>query len=122
MRRKIRANSKMQVYPGITLSAVGNSPTLIPYNSISFTVGQLVGQPITSLGLACTISPGAVLTYSVQVSGDPPNSVTNWIDHDVLFNMTDNRYGQIAYPISALRLIVTAWTSGSVNLGVVQWP
>lgn len=78
-----------------------------------------------SIGLFCTLSSGASLTYSVQVTGDPPGSSdpTNWIDHDVLTGLTASKISNILYACSAIRLNVTAYTSGSVNLAVVfGWP
>ena len=112
----------MFVYTGLTLSAMGNSAPIVPFNSGGIVVGQLVGQPITSLGLICTVSAGASLTYSVQISGDNPNVLVNWLNHDTLVNLTAGQYGAIIYPVSDVRLQVTAYTSGSVNLGIVQWP
>lgn len=111
----------MQVYPGLTLSAVGTTAPVVPFQTPSIQVGQLAAQSITVLGIVCTISTGASLTYSVQVTGDPPNDFVNWNNHDVLQNLTTSAYGQVLYPVSGIRLAVTSWTSGSVNLGIVQW-
>jgi hypothetical protein len=111
----------MKVYIGATLGGVGSSSPIVPYTSQSFLIGQLAEQPIGSLGLICTVS--GALTYSVQVTGDYPQAaITNWVNHSVLNGLTQSAYSNIVYPISALRLVVTAWTSGFVNLGVVQWP
>lgn len=112
----------MQVYNSLTLSNVGNSPVVVPFNSPSITVGQLVGQPITSLGLMCTLTAGASLTYSVQITGDNPQNIIYWNNHDILANLTTSKSSNILYPVSGIRLVVTVWAAGSVNLGIVQWP
>ena len=111
----------MSAYPGVSLSAAGASPPIYitPGPSSYF-------LPISSLGLICTVSPGASLVYSVQVSADPitgsnPN-LTNWNNHDVLTNQAGSANSNIVYPVTAVRLNVTSYTSGSVNLGVAQWP
>lgn len=113
----------MQVYGGVSLSAVGSTGPIVPYQTQSFLIGQLAAQPIGALGLICTVSNGGILTYSVQVTGDfPQNAIVNWNNHSVLNGLSVSTYSNIVYPVSALRLVVTAYTSGSVNLGVVQWP
>jgi hypothetical protein len=106
----------MTTYNGVSLSAQGASaPVPILPNRGALTT------PITSLGLICTMSSGASLTYSVQVSADPTNP-TNWNNHDVLVGQTASANGNIAYPVTFVRLNVTAYVSGSVNLGIAQWP
>lgn len=110
----------MSAYPGVSMSAAGASPPtyILPGPSAQF-------LPISSLGLIATISPGASLEYTVQVTADPitgPVPPQNWNNHDVLVNQTGSANGNIAYPVTAVRLNVTSWTSGSVNLGVAQWP
>ena len=112
----------MLVYPNVSLSGIGQSAAICPFVTQATLIGQLVGQPIESLGLVCTISLGASLTYSVQISGDNPNAIVNWINHNILFNLTQSEYSQIQFPVSAIRLVCTAYASGSVNLGTVQWP
>lgn len=114
----------MIVFPGLSLSAVGVSSILTPYSSNNVVqFGQNNSQPITSLGLIATVSPGANLIYSVQITGDQvPNANGNWNLHDVLFNKTTSFNSNILYGVSGVRLTVTNWVSGSVYLGVVQWP
>jgi hypothetical protein len=113
------------VYPTTTLGALGNSPPILIGNNV-IGYGQLdidQARSITSLGLICTLSAGANLTYSVQVSADPPTEpIVDWNNHDVLVSQTASANSNVAYPITALRLAVTSYTSGSVTLGVAQWP
>lgn len=115
----------MIVYPGISLSTAAVSSALFPLQNGGTQVGYIPANtlPIQSLGLICTISSGASLNYSVQVSGDnPEQTVVNWNNHDVINNATTSLNSNIAYGVSAIRLNVTSWISGSVNLAVVQWP
>jgi hypothetical protein len=99
-------------YPGVSMSAAGVSPPII------------ITSPgaLQSLGLIVTVSSGASLTYSVQVSADNAGSLNNWNNHDVLVGLSASANGNIAYPVTAVRLNVTSWSSGTVNLGVAQWP
>jgi hypothetical protein len=116
----------MLVYPGVSLGSQTASPSLVIGSKTAILYGDFdrdPARPISYLGLVCTISVGASLTYSVQITADPPTSaIVNWNNHDVLVNQTANAYGYVQYPITALRLNVTAYTSGTVNLGVAQWP
>lgn len=106
----------MITYPARTLSGVGFSPPII--------IAPTPGQPlIEKLGITCSVSPGAALTYKVQITGDvTPSDNGNWIDHDTISAASANMFGNVIYPISGIRLYVIAWTSGSANMGVVQWP
>jgi hypothetical protein len=80
-------------------------------------------SPAWSLGLICTMSSGANLTYTVQVTADQiPSLKGNWNNHDVLSSQTVSANSNIAYPVTGLRLVVANYVSGSVNLGIAQWP
>ena len=62
------------------------------------------------------------LTYSMQVTADPiPSDGGNWVDHDVLTGLLISKISNVDYPITAYRLNVTAYISGSVSLGVCFW-
>ena len=113
----------MLIYPGVTLSAATASPpVLIDGNSaVLWGLNVNPANQIKTLGLICTVSPGAAITYSVQVTGDlPAVPIINWNNHDILVNMTTSANGNIEFPVSAVRLIVTSWASGSVTLGMVN--
>lgn len=114
----------MFVYQGVSLSAQANSPPIVIGGSGAIQYGQFPTNPtaLSALGLVCTVSSGASLTYSVQITCDPPSAITNWNDHDVLTGKTASASSNIIYPVTAIRLAVTAYSSGSVNLGIAQWP
>lgn len=110
----------MSAFAGSKLSAQGYGPvinTCPPQNM------QWQAAPAYALGLIVTLSSGASLTYSVQVTADQvPSANGNWNDHDILTGLTASANSNIAYPVTGVRLHVSAWSSGSANLGVAQWP
>ena len=110
----------MSAFPGVKASAAGASaPIVVALNDNVY----WQASPAYSLGLICTLSNGATLTYSVQVTADPvPAANGNWNNHDVIVNQTASANSNIAYPVTGVRLNVTSYTSGNVNLGVAKWP
>ena len=88
---------------------------IIPINLRKFSNG---------VGLVLTIS--GTLTASVQVTGDDVQgrdyvpSAGNWNEHDTLTNLTTSDNGNLAFPVTAVRLNVSAWTSGSATLSVIE--
>jgi hypothetical protein len=76
-----------------------------------------------NIGIGCALSAGASLTYTVnytyddvQAAGFNPATAT-WFDHATLAAKTTSSDGNIAVPVTALRLNVT---SGSVVMTVIQ--
>lgn len=105
----------------VTLSANGNS---VPINII-FSPVLVAGllQIQFALGLIVTFSAGANLNATIQVTADPtPSATGNWNNHDTLFNLNGSANGNVAYPITGIRLVVTNWVAGSVTLGIAKWP
>ncbi len=110
----------MSGYPPITMTEVGASQPIIVAMPVN---ANWQARPCYALGLICTLSSGGNLTYSVQVTADQtPNDDSHWNNHDILVNQTTSLNDSIAYPVTGLRLLVSAYTSGSVTLGVAQWP
>ena len=111
----------MPAYPGIKASAPG--PSAIVTLNMPSADNPGYSPPPWALGVLCTVSPGATLIYTVQVTGDAaPSADGNWNSHDTLVNQTASANGNVVYPITGLRLNVTSYSSGTVNLAVVQWP
>lgn len=95
-------------------SATTGSPLGIDYHENGFGVG-----------FGCVISAGAVLTYKIQHTFDPIFSpdytgTATWFDHSTVTGKTANQDGNYAFPIMAMRLNVTAYTSGNVTVTVLQ--
>lgn len=79
-----------------------------------------------NIGIGCALSAGATLTYTlqytyddVQAAGFNPATAT-WFDHATLAAKTTSSDGNIVVPVAAVRLNVTAYTSGSVVMTVIQ--
>lgn len=95
-------------------SAAASAP--IPLN-------PLIGQ--FNVGLGATVNSGT-LTYQVQYTYDDvfsPSFVASsatWFTHSTITGKTANFDGVITTPCTAVRLNVTAYTSGSVTLTVIQ--
>lgn len=99
-----------------TLSAVGVTPPIVldtyrdPFN----------------VGLGIALSPGAVLTYTVQHTLDDVTLETfspataTWYSNSGLTAKTTSSDGNYAFPVTAIRLNVTAYTSGSALMTVIQ--
>jgi hypothetical protein len=108
--------------PGVKAAGAGTS-SIININPVTSWGGGFSPFPSWSLGIICTVSAGASLTYSVQVTADQqPSTNGNWNNHDTLVNLTVSANDNVAFPITGIRLNVTAFSSGSVNLGVCIWP
>lgn len=85
------------------------------------------GSPF-SLSLGVDLNPG-VLTYTVEHTFDDPTGFTSasdyntnatWRDTAGLTALTATNEGNIAFPVRAVRLNVTDFTSGSAELTVIQ--
>lgn len=101
----------------VTLSSVSVSKP-IPLNNYA--------DPF-SVGMGVKISSGAGLTYSVTYTFDDvyasnfdPSTATWYSDLTAVVAQTANKTGNLTYPVTAVRLEITAWTSGSATLTVIQ--
>ncbi len=76
-----------------------------------------------NIGLGCVVSAGGSLTYKVQHTFDDvfDTSVTpTAFDHSSVTGETTSTDGNYAFPVRAIRLTVTAYTSGDVTMTVLQ--
>ena len=90
-------------------------------------VGLIVnftGPTNTSTG--AQLQASAVATATVQVTNDP-NALSSvpsiqvtarWISHPTLQGLTNDLSSSIAYPVLAVRLNLTSYTSGTVQLQI----
>lgn len=96
----------------VTVSSLTTSnPIPLDHRSLNFQVG-----------IGCVV-PSGTLTYKVQHTFDDifDTTVTPvWFDHTSITGKTTNSDGNYAFPIRAVRLNVTAYTSGSVIMTVLQ--
>ena len=100
----------------VTVGSVASS-NVIPLNTY--------GDPF-NVGIGCDVSAGGSLTYTVQHTFDDVQSPTfnpataTWFSNSTIVAQTADKDGNYAYPVTAVRLTVTAWTSGSVTMTVIQ--
>ena len=79
-----------------------------------------------NVGIGCDVSAGGTLTYTVQHTFDNVQASTfnpataTWFSNSTLVAQTADKDGNYAYPVTAVRLLVTAHTSGSVTMTVIQ--
>jgi hypothetical protein len=89
-------------------TTTGSSPALVMNTNISpFNVG---------FGVKTT----GTVTYKVQHTFDDPSvGFTTWFDHPTITGQTANADGNYAFPVSGVRVTVTAG-GGSVVMNVIQ--
>lgn len=104
-------------------------------NTTRVTVGsQTTSVPIPlstyadpfNVGLGVKLSAGASLTYTVEHTFDDVQSASFtpatavWYSNATIVAQTTNKDGNYAFPVTAIRLNVTAWTSGTATLTAIQ--
>ena len=100
--------------------------------SSAATSGPLPLKPFLSSGaplqpaLLAFVSSGANLTYNVEVTGDNIQSSTysaatgNWVPFTGMSGLTASAAQTLGAVVTAVRLRVTSYTSGSVTLQFIQ--
>ena len=79
-----------------------------------------------NVGIGVVLSSGANLTYTVEhtfddvfSAGFDPATAT-WFANSNLTNRTASLDGNYAFPITAVRLRVSAWVGGTATMTVIQ--
>lgn len=77
--------------------------------------------------LNAVMTPGAILTYNVEYTTDPvlvegvlDPSTLSWFSVSGLDAKTTSAASNLMSPVTAVRLRVTTYSSGSVTLAVIQ--
>jgi hypothetical protein len=79
-----------------------------------------------NVGIGVTLSAGASLTYTVEHTFDDVFSPTfdastaTWFANSSLSAKTTSLDGNYAFPVMAIRLRVTTYTSGTATMTVIQ--
>lgn len=79
-----------------------------------------------NVGIGVALSAGATLTYTVQHTFDDVQasgfnaSTAVWYPHSTLASKSASSDGNYAYPVTAIRLNVTAYTGGNATMTVIQ--
>lgn len=101
----------------VSLSAVGvSAPIPLPMK------GYIYAGSGVSLLLNFSGGGPAVANATVEVSSDP-NAINapasaKWNAHDTLAGKSADANSSIVYPLAAVRLRLTTWSSGTVSLDV----
>lgn len=92
----------------VSQTGVGSSSALVMNTNVSpFNVG--FGVNVTG-----------TVTYTVQHTFDDPGVGFNtWYAHPTIANKTDNQDGNYAFPVTGIKLVVSAG-SGTATLNLVQ--
>jgi len=92
----------------VSKTGVGSSPAIVMNTNLSpFNVG---------FGVVAT----GTVTYSVQHTfDDPAVGFTTWFTHPTIADKTDNQDGNYAFPVTGIKVLVTAG-DGSATLKLVQ--
>ena len=100
-------------YPKIVQLTAAGTSGWIPIDLGTFRNG---------VGLVATISDGGSAAYSVEVTGDRLDSApVYWNPHDLLRDLTCAANGNLAYPVTAVRLNAATVVSGTtLQLSVIQ--
>ena len=102
---------------GQTLSAAGASDLVAI---------QPTGIRVEPVGLIANVSNGATLTYDFEVTGDDVQSPTynaaagNWVSPQGWSGLTASAVETLGGYVTAVRLRVTSYTSGTVVFQAVQ--
>lgn len=79
-----------------------------------------------NVGIAVVLSSGATLTYTVEhtfddvFSADFDASTATWFANSGLSAKSASLDGNYSFPITAMRLRVSAYTSGTATMTVIQ--
>lgn len=103
-----------------------------PIRQVAAAAGPLVPVVLDTyrgpfnVGMAVVLAPGASLTYTVEHTFDDvfaanfnPTTAT-WFPNVAMTAKTSSADGNYAFPVTAVRLNVTAFTSGSAMFTVIQ--
>lgn len=84
-----------------------SSPLVMNTNTTPFNVG---------FGVVAT----GTVTYTIQHTFDSPGTgFTTWYPHPTIAAKTDNQDGNYAFPVSGIKVLVTAGT-GTATLNLIQ--
>jgi hypothetical protein len=107
----------------VTLMGVGSSQPILTNPIIGWAAAPKNPIPSWGLGLIVNLSNSANLIYTVQVTGDPhPSDSSGWNTLDGAGNLTSSSNFNIAFPVTAVRLMIPTYTSGVATLYVISWP
>lgn len=108
-----------------TLSAAGSTPPIPIRSPINSTINQVVSSS-GSIGIIIHLSAGAILTYSIEVTGDDVNAAGYnpasglWTEIADLAALSASATAFMLGLVMGIRLTISAYTSGSATLQIIQ--
>lgn len=75
-----------------------------------------------AFGVSFAVVMSGTLTYKVQHTLDDilGGATATWFDHTTVTGKSANADGNYAYPVTAIRLNITAYTNGTATMTVLQ--
>lgn len=111
----------------IATSAASSSALTVGTNGVGATMPIVVDQYTNSADMSLFVAVTGTINYTVQFTGDnvfDPAWVAaaqpNWQDHSALASKTANANSNIAYPPSAVRLVINSFTGTASATLVVR--
>lgn len=98
-------------------------PTSVTVSSQTTSAPIPVNWRAKNFGLSVFVDVTGTNTSTVQHTFDniyDPAVTPTWMDHASLAAMTADEDGNYAFPVRAVRLNVTAWTSGSATMTLIH--
>lgn len=89
-------------------------------------LGASFGNGLFQPGILVMLSPAASLTYSIEVTGDDLDvagydpSAGNWAPFSGMGNLTASASGTLGAAVTAIRLHVTSYLSGTATFQFIQ--
>lgn len=80
----------------------------------------VVNTNISPVNIGFGVSVTGTVTYSVQHTfDDPAVGFTTWFSHPTIAGKSDNQDGNYAFPVTGIKLLVTAG-AGTATLKLIQ--
>lgn len=97
-------------------------PQVVIVSSVSASAPQPVDRAIAPFSIGFGVVVSGVLTYTVEHTFDDVlgGATPTWFPHATVVAQTTSKDGNYIVPVTAIRLNVTAYTSGSATLTILQ--
>jgi len=98
-------------------------PAVIAKTGVGSSGSYVTNTNTTPFNLGFGVVVTGTVTYTVQHTFDEtnaPGGIVTWFPHPTIASKSDNQDGNYAFPVRALRLNVTAYTSGGATMTVLQ--
>lgn len=97
-------------------------PAVIAQTGVGSSSTYVTNTNTTPFNLGFGVVTTGVVTYTVQHSFDEtnaPGGIVTWFPHPVIAAKTDNQDGNYAFPVSAIKVVVTSGV-GTATMTIIQ--